>query len=369
MEHRHDSQRLPYFDGLRGWAALSVVIFHTGCIFSGQFSWVAWSSLGLLNDGPLAVAIFFVLSGVVLSHGFLCTQDHRVLVRLTAGRYPRLMIPVAAASLIALLMMLHGWMHNRLAAGAIGSPWLGDLVRLQPSWWLWLCYALLGAFMRDFGMHGYGPFLWTMPIEFMGSMLMFLLLGITGWSRTARIAAGAFVAVLLSWLYPVVVVFIVGLLVSEILVLPRVREFRGAGLPLFVAGWIGSMALRDGRALPVGWLFAALVVLGVSLSPLLQRMMQLRFSAWLGRISFPLYLMHGLVICGPMSWAVLHLHAYGWPAGEIATAAIPSTVAVSLAAAQLFLPVERAAVQVSRWLGLAAVSGLPAPRQASLVQH
>ena len=70
--------RLEHLDGLRGWAALVVVIFHFRTnlgipllAHSGDpvASASAWASAALffLQDGSLAVAIFFILSGIVLA--------------------------------------------------------------------------------------------------------------------------------------------------------------------------------------------------------------------------------------------------------------------------------------------------------------
>jgi hypothetical protein len=52
--------RLHYLDGVRGWAAFSVLIFHsTWELFGGAIPSFRTTWLGLFNDGKLAVLIFF----------------------------------------------------------------------------------------------------------------------------------------------------------------------------------------------------------------------------------------------------------------------------------------------------------------------
>src|ERR1019366_7007946 len=64
------SGRFAFIDALRGLAALSVVLFHakegnhTPDMFSLMPGWIA----ALFDNGNLGVAVFFVLSGFVISH-------------------------------------------------------------------------------------------------------------------------------------------------------------------------------------------------------------------------------------------------------------------------------------------------------------
>ena len=57
-------QRIGFLDGLRGLACMQVVLFHYGSAFCPN------ARLGVLANGVLAVAIFFVISGFVLTESF-----------------------------------------------------------------------------------------------------------------------------------------------------------------------------------------------------------------------------------------------------------------------------------------------------------
>src|SRR4051812_23978215 len=70
-------------DGVRGWAALSVMLFH-----------VSWETFGIVEpafrniltasllNGQLDVAIFFVLSGEALSASYWRDGNHRSVTKL-----------------------------------------------------------------------------------------------------------------------------------------------------------------------------------------------------------------------------------------------------------------------------------------------
>ena len=88
-------------DGIRGWAALSVVAFHMVWeTFGARFPEFRNVASASLLDGWLAVSVFFVLSGEALSTGCLVKQDSRIALDLGVRRYPRLVIPILAVCLM-----------------------------------------------------------------------------------------------------------------------------------------------------------------------------------------------------------------------------------------------------------------------------
>jgi peptidoglycan/LPS O-acetylase OafA/YrhL len=360
---RHDS-RLHYLDGLRGWASLFVLIFHSTVeLFGARFPRLDAPALGPINDGSLAVAVFFVLSGLALSQPFLRTGDPWRVLRMALGRHARLAIPVTAASFIALVMLAQGWVFNRQAAPLTYGAWLGGFLHVVPAWRSWLTFSLYSALLHYDGAVSYGPFLWTMQIEFMGSFLVLAILGLLGRSFVSRLT-GYLVAMALLWhAAPFLVAFVPGALISEILVCApyaqlgcrRPGTLDVVGLTLILAAWMGSSVLRTLYTPLMACAVAFALVLGVALSKRAQIFLQTPLSRWLGRISFPLYLVHGLVICGPTSWGILELHRLGMSDALMVGVLVPATIMVSLIAACLFLPIEVLAVRASRWVGDAGV--------------
>jgi len=96
---------------MRGIAALSVVCWHamlgffpalsgTVAAFKDQPSLVGSPVYGLIN-GPAAVALFFVLSGYVLTRKALVSSTPGILARNAVKRWPRLAGPTTVATLLS----------------------------------------------------------------------------------------------------------------------------------------------------------------------------------------------------------------------------------------------------------------------------
>ncbi|WP_152564497.1 hypothetical protein [Neorhizobium vignae] len=64
-------------------------------------------------NGPFAVLIFFTVSGISLSIGYLATHDNSILIANAASRYFRLAIPI-----LALCLAVHAAIEFGLLAPA-----------------------------------------------------------------------------------------------------------------------------------------------------------------------------------------------------------------------------------------------------------
>jgi len=79
-------QRLKFLDGLRGWAAVFVLLYHVFC--DGiPFDAELGSQLKLFMpfNGGVGVFIFFLVSGFSLSIDYLARGDLRSWLRTTSG--------------------------------------------------------------------------------------------------------------------------------------------------------------------------------------------------------------------------------------------------------------------------------------------
>jgi len=288
--HPIPRDRLDYLDGLRGWAALSVVIFHcTWELFGSFLPLVRTSYASLLNDGNLAVYIFFVLSGLVLSHGFLVTSDVARLQRLAIGRYLRLAIPIAAASLICLLLLEYGLMFNTDAVKVVGRPdWLGMPYQMAPSVLSWARFFSFDVFFHYDFYSSYDSVLWTMPIELTGSYIVFGLLALSGARRRARLIYCAASLTILWLVNPIMCTFVYGVLIAQLM---RSRTYRRLssgmtgnllGLACFAAACVGSVFNRGDLGNTTPAYLAIGAILGPVLSPALRRLFESAVSRWLG---------------------------------------------------------------------------------------
>jgi peptidoglycan/LPS O-acetylase OafA/YrhL len=126
--------------------------------------------LGMFTNGTFAVAVFLVISGFVLSNGLwkAGAEPWRLAI---AKRYLRLGLPCAAALMWGYL--LAGWSFHTEASAITQSIWLSQLGLQRPSPVTGLLAQMaFGAFHGNVTLNNS---LWVMPIELVGSFLVFLL--------------------------------------------------------------------------------------------------------------------------------------------------------------------------------------------------
>ncbi len=361
--------RFDYLDGLRGWAALSVVVFHaTGETFGPSLPAIKAPYLGLLNDGRFAVAVFFALSGFVLSRRFIATQDRGSLQRMAAGRYVRLALPVGIISTIGFLMAMNGPMAIRTAGDITGSEWLSHAMTfgVPPGVVSFLKFCIFNVFTGWHTPMPYNQFTWTMMYELCGSYLLFATLALFGSGAHLRRFVLIVMCLLSTYFDPLYGLFFSGALLAEANVVLSSHKLadavpaivrNGVGLLLVASTWAVSAFARDRyQSGPALALLAATV-----LSPWLQAVYHTRLSQWLGRISFPLYLVHGYVIFGPGAWMITKLHEQGFDIARTAAIEVPTVIALSLAAGTLLLPVERLSKYAAHLTGRLLVEGFRMP--------
>ncbi|NWK79445.1 acyltransferase [Aquitalea sp. LB_tupeE] len=163
-------------DGIRGWAALLVVAFHLfqetlGIIFPIFHS--AW--FNFIFDGHLMVLIFFILSGDALSISFFSTSKPNGTVRILLSRYLRLTFPILISCLLTYLLMTVHLTYNIQASRIVQrEDWLGSFLNFDPSFINFAKYSLADVYFNHRTENSYNPFLWTMSVEMLGSIIIFL---------------------------------------------------------------------------------------------------------------------------------------------------------------------------------------------------
>ena len=92
--------RLREIDGIRGWAAFSVMCVHIVGQFNDIVPGLQNAATRILLNGDFDVIVFFVLSGDALSASYWRTGRQRDVVQLGVKRYSRLTIPILASCLL-----------------------------------------------------------------------------------------------------------------------------------------------------------------------------------------------------------------------------------------------------------------------------
>lgn len=344
--------REKYLDGLRGWAAVAVVLHHLGLVL-----WPKWAPGFQLpfSDGSFAVFIFFVLSGYVLSIGFFRTQDSRVVVDLALRRYLRLTIPILGVSMLALILMKLGLLWNLPAAKAAGSEdWLGVFYGFAPSAEGAFNFAAWRVYIDANSATSYNSSLWTMPIEMGGSIMVFAFLLILGHVRSLQFCGYLVLLATSAWFASPLFGMAAGMAVGHYSV-TRAHFHLLASPYASAVGWLlllaGVMtaALRPASFSPVLLtLCSVAVVYSVLINKGFQELLNRPISRWLGRISFSLYLVHLLVICSFTSWAYLAVGEGERLDVADSAAVLVASVLLSLSAAAVFYPIEKAGISVAR---------------------
>jgi peptidoglycan/LPS O-acetylase OafA/YrhL len=357
-------KRLTQLDGLRGIAALIVVVFHLSLIaqpfldtgtIGDVWWWMSDTPLRIATDGTQAVLLFFVLSGLVvalpaLREGFSWKKYY-------ASRFLRLYLPAwGALALAAILIFLIPrdvtnvtsgiWISQANARSTPPLDLLSDATLMKVGnsvdnvlwslrWevifslllpvfvlvavllrrsWIAFALAMAGCVALTFGTPNHANALFYLPIFMIGTLMASRLEAIQDWSRRRSRP---------FW----VIAFGMSLL---FMIASRIFAFATHGNSV-LGGILWSL---------VGVGAAGIILSAIGFGPF-QSFLNARLTQFLGRISFSLYLIHVPILA---TLAYLLGDAQWWLVGIVG-------VPVSIAAATVFhryveMPSQRLAHRV-----------------------
>ena len=342
--------RYEILDGLRGVAALMVVIFH--CFET----YVPIFGTQIVNHGYLAVDFFFVLSGFVIGYAYDDRWDKMTVWGFFKRRLTRLHPMVIAGMVVgaALFFFSTSYFPNTL----------------KVEWWKFALCFVMGLFMIPCGkgldirgwneLNSFNGPAWTLMFEYIGNILYVILfrhlpkvalavlaaccavltLDVTlGWNLFGLFPEGPHYTVIGGWsldpqqiyigftrlLYP----FLCGLLISRILPGHR-TESNPSGSPIRINGgfWWCALALvvlfsipciggkqptlADGlyQAICILLLFPVIVLTGAG--SVTRHKTSTKVCKFLGDISYPIYITHYPIMYMQMSWVKDHADAPVW---------------------------------------------------------
>ena len=301
--------RISYLDGIRGWASLMVVLSHLIGLLSIKNQAFQLNSLPILYDGHFAVIIFFVLSGTVLSVNRIGkdkTQFSQDLVK----RYVRLTLPIFCTSLITYIFMKNSlFLNNELSiANYKYQDWIGSFFNFKEK--------LIDVFMFSFfdvvfnydRNTTYNSSLWTIYDEFCGSIAIFLLFKYNERHHVINLKLIFFVLTLLLYKRPNIGCFFLGYLVALQIVENNSKQSDFEEFLYLLL--FGTTILIVNNFKPThDWMnciLAFVLIFTISKSHYLKCFFFNRISAFLGKISFPLYLIQIVIICSFTSYLILN---------------------------------------------------------------
>ena len=328
-----EKHKLKYLEGIRGLAAIIVVLHHYIMAFypamsSGDEKQIhnetsyfeevmAQIPLNILYNGNFAVCIFFILSGYVLSNAYHQSNNYKILIQYTIKRYFRLLVPVSVSILLAYAFVELGFM-NRLYVGEItkSKEWLAGSFNFSENILPLIKNMFVDVFF--FKDNSYNPVLWTMTYELLGSLMIFLFLLVIHpikykFSLYSLLAIALFV--MGNSLYAA---FILGVILNKYAV-QKQTSAGGISMPswflwlLFIIGfYFGSypLCLDVKNTIMYGILYfpwlkneefyhvigAFLMMFVIVNSPRAQQLVSGKGLNYIGKISFSFYLLHFIVL-------------------------------------------------------------------------
>ncbi|SFO04889.1 acyltransferase family protein [Mycetocola miduiensis] len=358
--------RIPSLDGVRGIAAVVVVLYHHSLVArpaleqqSGVWEWLTQSPAKLLIAGSEAVLVFFVLSGLVVALPALQGRLHWL--SYYPSRLLRLYLPVGASLLLAAVFVAlvphsggkaaaGSWLIERNADSAPLSLLLDEATLLPATYtlnnvlwslrWEVLFSLLLPLFVvvaRAVASHVWPAVVVSslamvlgrvvgvdalvyLPTFFLGTLMAANLDRLHAWGRMVNTRSGGGV-----W-------FGIGVASACLLILGWLAR------PVVPASSTGSAVLWGLAGLGAG----GLIVVAL-LSPLAKRLLESSVPRWLGRMSFSLYLVHVPVLAAA---AFLIGDDRWW---LVSAVAVPASFAIAV----LFhAAVERPAHALARSVGV-----------------
>ena len=327
-------------EALRGLASVSVFIWHLSIAFAPSVSGIYSHEGGLIGtpffffmNGKAAVTFFFTLSGFVLTHKYFLTRDIHLISTGITKRYFRLALPVLIVVLASWFLFHFSFYHFSEAGALTNSSWLSNFgnaafpENFQPTIGSAFSQGIYFAFFR--GDNFYDTNLWTMNVELIGSIIVFLLapLVIVMTRRNLIILIGILVVYYNVGLQSYIC-FLTGMLLAFLSAkqqLPKLNIYWKIFLiliSLFLFSYtepVGTYRFMNfdpvicsAAALTIYWhAIASLLLILVFISdgqP--AKIFSGKSGAWLGSISFPLYLCHILVICSFSSWFLVWANNY-----------------------------------------------------------
>jgi peptidoglycan/LPS O-acetylase OafA/YrhL len=379
--------RYVHMDGLRGVAAIGVLFSHAfqnffpAMHFPGAGDTVPLilgsSPLSAFYGGEFSVFIFFVLSGFVLSASV--SHSRLSLPTTIVRRYLRLTLPIMGITLIFLIAGRLGLFFNDRVAGI--APNMAALypANYRPGVAEWLWKGLFGIYMiGDYLLDGV---VWTMKVEIWGSLFVYMVWRLLPYSWM-RIVISMMAFVLVEALLDKhsslqgFQLFPLGLLIYEFSQQERWRRFADwplkVGIPVILLGILFGATRVKHPVLPSidpvldfvahpffgniakdseHQLGAVFLVAGLAFTKRLYKPLSTRLASYLGAISFPLYLVHQLILvslgCYLFAWSY-EVFGIGWTRAIT----IPAVVVAALAAAALLTRlVEMPSIAVAKRAG------------------
>jgi len=358
-----EKERNDEIDGLRGWAATGVLFFH---FFQETFGrlhpFLHHEVFFVLLNGPMMVQIFFILSGDALSAGYFSHGLDKRTVRIIVARYFRLTFPILVTCLLTFLSLTFGIVYNHQAAVVVDrTDWLGSFLSFRPTLEGLVSYTFAGVYGLVPNSESYNNFLWTMSLEMLGSVLVFVNILVLNYLRKETVMWLLIIEFFFFYLtQSPLSFFVLGVLFGHLRqegLWGKLRKARGNSVLLWVFlgmcmiilpfyrnqfPWlVGKLTLGLVEDQYTRYFFPVVLVVLIYSSRHLVSFFSTRVSRFLGEVSFPIYVFQFNVLVTYTSWSLLGLEKLNALSPSLWLVIPVSSLLLTFALATLFRPVER----------------------------
>ncbi len=311
---------------------------------------------GFFLNGELAVSIFFVLSGDALSSAYFAGKGEAAVAKLAIKRYSRLTIPILFTCIIIFLLCKLGLQSPMAAGNIVHRPdWFGKFLRIPITPIYFTKYSLLGVYMHSDYITSVDPFLWTMQAEIVGSIIVFLVLLTFSYFKYAWLLLFIIATPLLADQYMQhYSCFLFGVAFSAARANGAFERLKSNKMFTLIS-WLAIFVLGAGQGL-LAWkgklphassTIAIMLVFFIFSNRALCGFFSHKVSRFLGKISFPIYLMQFPVLISFTSMSIVYLGGRGLLNPGVDLAIASSSVILSMVAAMIFDPIEI----LTKWVG------------------
>ena len=278
--------RKDYIDGLKGIAAIVVFLSHFKAVFINPFK-IDNFVYSILTDGSLAVYVFLILSGYLVS----MTLDIKNRMQdVILKRYFRLALPIAIILLFegvfyALGVFSHQETLHELQASSIAIQSYSNVN------WIGLLYAL---FLSPIGQcRGWLDPAWMMKYIFFGTFIVVIIkTAIHKLTYQKKILVLVFANCIFAFISAYYVAVICGMFIYEMLEDKKCIRRNEIIAFAFFAAALFAYSYRIHDLLP-----ATFLVLSVEFSQIFRCALSSNPLVWLGKRSMAIYLIHWPLMC------------------------------------------------------------------------
>jgi len=386
------NHNLEWLNGLRGIAALQVVLLHFFAYFYPAFAGTGTngryaeagtsfyqSPFFFLLDGYTAVHLFFIMSGFVLAMAF--ENDQRSFAGKIVKRSIRLALPTAMATLLSYSLFAAAPTLSQLTYQITHSDWQNDIFHLKLDTVRMAKEILISNIfvgyqgisilkttpiadlLQPLATSGNAP-TWSLHIEFWGSMLL-LALSSAKKSLPKKYYIVMTLILILTAGTSFYILFLAGFLSYQFRNQLSEKKYFGAALiaagilfPYFIPKESLEILFEISSKTPflhsehptelIRTLSASIIFLGILQSGQAKRTLELKSFRWLGKISFSLYLVHFSLLFTLGAFVMLSSFPFiGYIPSSIITFFIFATVSLLVASA-FERWIDRPAILLSR---------------------